>query len=128
MEEEITVAQDYNGVFLDDLGETFRRMLRIETRSNLPIDVCKGIGYHLLRMKYLLRVAEKFIDEVKPREEAVKVFQIAQSAGARIVLVTSNPKFNTQDALFKGKPGDDLFQGLDLESPLKVGLAYIKNT
>jgi len=99
MDEQPIVALDYDGVFIDNLGTAFRRLLRLgePISQNLFVDVCKGVGFQVLKSWPFSYLAGTNLGKFEPRKEALEIFQTAQSAGARLVLITYNPKLDIQE-------------------------------
>ena len=119
------VALDYDGVFVDNLGSAFRRLLRIEKpwNQNLPIDICKGIGFQVLKSWPFSYLAGTDIGTVEPRKEALGIFEKAQAAGARLVLITYNPRLDLRrfEQDVAAKYGLTV-EAVHIKNPLKKGL------
>jgi hypothetical protein len=120
------VALDYDGVFVDNLGNAFRRILRLDSpiNQNLLVDVFKGVGFQVLKSWPFSYLAGVNLGKFEPRKEALEIFKAAQASDARLVLITYNPKLNLQEFERDAAKNYDLtVKAVYVKDPLKKGAA-----
>lgn len=96
----IIVAEDYDGVFVDDVSGGFKALLREDGKKNallrkIEFDGFKELGYQLLKTNAFSRfVSSHLPTNMGPRPEALEILEIAQGFGAELMLLTSNPRLD----------------------------------
>ena len=118
----IIIAEDYDGVYVDDVEVAFKNLLRTEGQKNpllqtMHFDGFKELGYQLFKSKALLHfVLGHLPTGLAPRPEALEIFNAANGSDVEFVLLTSNPKLDPVT-----------FERESERSGIRVHAVYVRN-